>query len=291
MNRQKNNQSGRLALAIGLVIASTGTVQAQNNASGPRIVEEVFVTARKKEERLQDVPIAITAIDSKLLEETHATGLEDVARLTPGFAFERTVGALAQPSIRGIVQGRVSNPVQNIATYFNGVYLQRSYQIDTDMLNMERVEIYKGPQSALFGRNAFGGAISYVTRKPNLEEIEASAEISLGSDELEEFKGVLSLPLLAGKAGLSVAYTSTEFDGTWENENDIGNDLSDPEGALYTDGNVAGYDKEGYMVQFYAEPTEDLSVGAFYNHRKVFVESPANYQISSLSAIRAGGTT
>ena len=283
----------KLAVFVGVVtaalVAPLQHIYAQQEEEDGYRWEEILVSARKKEEVLLEVPIAVTAIGESLIESASVFGLEDVARLTPGFSFERTTGSLAQPSIRGLVQQRVTNPVQNVATYFNGIYLQRSYQVDVDLLGIDRVEVYKGPQSAQFGRNAFGGAVNYITSTPSFEEIVAMAEVGFGSDALQTLRGALSMPF-GQRFAMSVAVASSEFDGTWENENVIGNALDNPEGALFTEGNLGGHEKTSYLIQLRAEPTDALSVSSFYNAREVFYESPATYQLSSLAAVRADNT-
>ncbi|WP_317930427.1 TonB-dependent receptor [Halioxenophilus sp. WMMB6] len=287
----KANPGNRTTLAALVALATTATTQLtlaqESEKEAINALEEVVVTARKTEERLQDVPVAITAITGAMIEATSATGLEDIARQTPGFTYERTVGALGQPSMRGQSQSRITSPVQNVATFFNGIYLQRSYQIDGGLLGLERVEVIKGPQAALFGRNAFSGAINYVTKKPNLDEVEVKVEATYGSDEREELKGYVSIPF-NGMGGISLAASTDEFDGTWENDNTASEALSGS--ALNTEDNLGGYDNDSYMVQLYLLPTDELTIDAFYAKRDSHIENAASYAISTMSAIRAGNT-
>lgn len=283
----KLRNSHRTALGLGisaLALVSASTALAQ--AAGPDDNgADIVVTARKTDEKLSDVPLAITAVTAQQLQEIGARGLEEVSRLTPGFTFERTIGTLAQPVIRGQVQTRVTNPVQNVATFFNGVYLQRSYQVDSDMLEVDRVEVVKGPQSALFGRNAFAGAVSIVTRKPDFDKIHARFDATIGNHSRREVRGAVSVPL-GGVAAFSLAGSLSEFDGTWKNNNVASAALSGP--ALRTEGNLNGYDNRSLLAQLAIKPLEGVRIDGFWSHRKIAIESPANYQLSSNLAIRAG---
>ncbi len=285
MPTQLNTRQLALAAAI---TATLSPAYAQTDASAegaaPRI-EEVLVTARKKEESLQDVPVAVTALSGDLLSSVEARGLEDIARLTPGFSFERANGSLAQPVIRGQAQPRLTSPVQNVATYLNGIYLQRSYQVDSDLLALQRVEIIKGPQSALFGRNAFSGAINYVTRKPDVDEFNIKVEGTIGNYDREELKGYISIPI-AGIAGISLAASTSEFDGTWENDNVASESLS----GLPTEGNLGGSETDSQLLQFTLAPNDELEINGFWNHREILIENPASYAQSTMSAIREGNT-
>lgn len=269
--------------AASLAAIVTGTAQAQTAAEAAP--DEIVVTARRTAEKLSDVPISVSALTAEQLAATGARGLEDVARQTPGFSFERTTGTLAQPVIRGQAQSRLTNPVQNVATFFNGIYLQRPYQVDSELLDLERVEVIKGPQSALYGRNAFAGAISYVTKKPDLESLKLSVDATIGTHERRELKGSVSVPLAKGMAALSLAASTSEFDGTWRNNNALAAGLAGD--AVRTKGRLNGYDNQGFLAQLRVKPSDVVEFNAFWNRRDIFVESPANYQQSSIGLIGA----
>jgi iron complex outermembrane recepter protein len=263
-------------LATGAIAQETAAPMASGEA------EEILVTARRTAERLQDVPISVSAITAEQIERTGAQGLEDIARQTPGFSFERTTGTLAQPVIRGQAQQRLTNPVQNVATFFNGVYLQRPYQVDSELLGLERVEVIKGPQSALFGRNAFAGAISYVTTRPDLESLALGASATIGTQDRRELKGSVSAPLVRDTFAVSFAASTSEFDGTWRNGN-LTAATTGP--AVRTKGRLNGYDNEGFLAQARLKLAGIVEVNAFWNRRDIFVESPANYQMAPIGLI------
>ena len=100
----------------------------------------IVVTARRIEERLQDVPITVSTISAEDIARQNLDDLGDIAEKTVGFAFETFTGPLAQPVIRGQTNLRVTSPVQNVATNLNGIYIQRGYFVDQGLLDLDRVE-------------------------------------------------------------------------------------------------------------------------------------------------------
>lgn len=286
MNVKRSSYRASLGMGISaLALVSAGSASAQEADGDGASATDIVVTARKTDEKIADVPLAIAAVTGAQLKEIGARGLEEVSRLTPGFTFERTIGTLAQPVIRGQAQTRVTNPVQNVATFFNGVYLQRSYQVDSDLLDIDRVEVVKGPQSALFGRNAFSGAVSIVTRKPDFDEVQARFEGTVGNRDRREVRGSVSVPL-GGMAAISLAGSLADFDGTWRNDLTASAALSGP--ALKTKGNLNGYENRSLLSQIAIKPADSIRVDAFWSHRKIAIESAPTYQLSSTFAIRAG---
>ncbi|MFZ4689858.1 MAG: TonB-dependent receptor plug domain-containing protein, partial [Polymorphobacter sp.] len=165
-----------LALVLG---ATTMTTAAQAQTSAAAEAEDagdIIVTARRTNERLQDVPVAISVFSAQDLRRLGLDDLMDVAQRTPGFAFEAISPLVVQTSIRGQLNLRTTSPVQNVPVNIDGIYLQRGYMVDQTLVELQQVEIIKGPQSALYGRNAFAGVINLTTRAPSLDKIEAEIQ-------------------------------------------------------------------------------------------------------------------
>jgi len=276
-----------LLLASSALLAISGTsAVAQTTAeatSTARSIETVVVTARKTAENLQTVPLSITAVSAEQIENQNIRGLADVARYTPGFSFENLNGPLATPSIRGQSQTRVDLAVQNVATFFNGVYLQRGYMVDASLLDIERIEVVKGPQSALYGRNAFSGAINYVTARPG-NDVKASAAITIGSDERQDVSVSVSGPLVEGKLGGILAVSKSKFDGTWANSHALAN------AGASTNGNLGGYDNTSFLGGLTVTPTEYLTFEAVYSQTSLDVENRAQYQVGTSGLLAAVNT-
>jgi iron complex outermembrane receptor protein len=156
----------RAALVAGaLGVAASGPCLAQ---SGEGTVEEVFVTATHQKTRLQDTPLAVSAFTFEQLERAGARDLRDLAAFTPGLTIGTGEGQGATPiSIRGVGQNDLGIGADApVAIYLDGVYLARSYMNLFDLVDVERIEVLRGPQGTLYGRNATGGAINVVTRQP-----------------------------------------------------------------------------------------------------------------------------
>jgi len=137
-----------------------------------QITDEIIVTARKKEESLIDVPLAITALGSVELEAGGFENIIDISKVAPGLFIEPINGVSArvqtQPRFRGVTFD-ANSPLQRTATVFiDGILTSGGIQ-SVDVNEVDRVEIIKGPQSALFGRNTYSGAINYVTKDPSAE--------------------------------------------------------------------------------------------------------------------------
>lgn len=269
-----------LAGASGLALTlGSAPAQAQDaGVSSPEAADgDIIVTARTFQERLQDVPTSVAVLSAQQLDREGLRSLMDVAERTAGFAFEEGSGAVTQPSIRGQTNLRPTSPVQNVATYLDGIYLQRGYLIDQAITELERVEIIKGPQSALYGRNAFAGVINLATRSPNLNEIHGSLAGRIGTDEFYEASGWLSVPVIPGKLAILGAVTHSQFDGTWRNNHPLAN----ADGAN-SKGKLGGFNKESYQARVIFKPVDVVEVDALYLHTDRFQESPATYQAPTI---------
>jgi len=159
---------GARAQAAGEVEALPGTraaapVAAPMDAGSPA---EIVVTAQRREERLVDVPISITALSGQRLEQAGVTTPQQLSQVTPGFFYSVTA-INSQPTIRGVGSSNV-NPgdSSNVATYIDGVYQPSQYGNIFEFNDIERIEVLKGPQGTLFGRNATGGAVLIHTKQP-----------------------------------------------------------------------------------------------------------------------------
>lgn len=230
----------RFSLAISSAVCAFGAVAVidtvdaeENNNRGFYALEEVVVTARKREESLQDAPISITAFSGEGLEQRNITGLADISQITPNLVFNSSApisgsSATASVFIRGIGQNDytlVTEP--GVGIYVDGVYIARSVGGALDLVDVERIEVLRGPQGTLFGRNTIGGAISITSKKP-AEELGGKVQLTLGDDDLIDFKGKLDLPI-SDTLLSSIAISSRQRDGFVKNVQnglDLGDDDS-----------------------------------------------------------------
>jgi iron complex outermembrane recepter protein len=162
---------------------------------------DLVVTARKRPEILTDVPVSITALGAGRLEGQQVRRLNEIANLTPGLTFQPTAALTGSSNassvfIRGIGQSDYSMATEpGVGIYVDDVYLSHSFGSLLDVVDLDRVEVLKGPQGTLFGRNSVGGAIRLVTKKPNFDSYDASAELTLGNYNRVDVKASANLPL------------------------------------------------------------------------------------------------
>ena len=218
------------------------------SCSYSQVLEEVVVTAQKREQSVQDIGIAITAFTGDDIRELGYTSALDVSLQTPGLevASAYGTGSSAQVMIRGIGQNDFGEGHESPVTpYIDEFYLVAVPAVDFSMFDLERVEVLKGPQGTLFGRNSTGGLIHYVTAKPTRE---TSGFISLSGGSYSEIKaeGAISGSLSDSLAG-RLSFLSHHSDGYKKN--------LDP---LQGDGGEAG--TNSVRAQLLFEPSEDLSV-------------------------------
>lgn len=178
----------RSALAsLGMVAISLPAVSQQ--------LEEIIVTAEKRSENLQDVPVSITAFTGDQMQRMNFTNLEDIAFVTPGLQAQNT-GGYAETFLRGVGANiKQPNAESSIATFIDGFYMGSIQGAMQELADVERVEVLRGPQATLYGRNASGGAINLVTKKPNLNEAEGSVSLGYGADDEMEAKVFGAYPL------------------------------------------------------------------------------------------------
>jgi iron complex outermembrane receptor protein len=231
------------ALSGALMTAAAMTATAQNEGSA---LEEVVVTAQKREERLQDVPLAVTALSGEKLAEANVNDTAGLATVTPSLTY--TQGA--QPSntnlrIRGIgtaVFGQGLEP--SVSVVVDGVVLARSAQGFADLADIERVEVLRGPQGTLFGKNSVGGLINVVTKRPS-DTFEADVDVTVA--ELEEYRvrGTVTGPLSES--------TSARLTGYY---NDVGGHIRN----VTLDKDVNGYESLGMRGKLEWDPTDRLNL-------------------------------
>ena len=217
MNRRQTVYLASVA-AIALAVPLAHAQEAQGNAAPDDTVRRektIVVTAQKREQRLQDVPIAITAIDADKLEAAAIDSTADLTRITPGLVFVAN-GAWAQPSIRGVgTKSSAAGDSANVATYVDGVYLAGQQAGFFDFNNIERIEVLKGPQGTLYGRNATGGAINIITRDPS-SEFSGEASAHYGSYNERGAKLYVTGPL-SSRLNADLALVYAEDDGYTHN--------------------------------------------------------------------------
>jgi iron complex outermembrane receptor protein len=166
-------------------------------AAAPGAVSEVVVTAERRAERLEDVPAAVTAITPAQIEKSNITRFQDLGELSPGVSISRS-GAFTQPAIRGISTLALGQAIENnVALYIDGFYQNDVVAINADIANIASVEILKGPQGSLYGRNATGGAILVNTLAP-AHELTGKFMAGYGNLDDRRFSAYVAGPIMDG---------------------------------------------------------------------------------------------
>jgi len=215
-------------LAVGVI--SLPTIAEENTAELTKedklAIEVVTVTARHKIESLQSTPIAVSAFNSDQIKEERITGLEDISGRVPGFQMNMYNSAEPELFMRGIGSDIESAGAgAAIGMYIDGVYISRGTGAAMDLYDLQSVEVLRGPQGTLYGKNVVGGAINFITKRPVDGEMEGSVEATMGDYGLMEAKGFVTGSLTDNVAG-KIAISGITRDGYGENTY-TGNDADD----------------------------------------------------------------
>lgn len=211
----------RVSAAALIIAGSVGATAAWAQTTDD---DEVVVTARRQAESLIEVPVAVAAFDENAIEQLGLRSIDDIARHTAGFSFSQAFGRTTErPVIRGAanILAGVQFGVESGAAYFiDGVYYSGDMQA-LDTRGLSQVEVIKGAQSALYGRNTYSGAINFITKRPSQGGFEGTVEALAAQDGEKEFYGRVSNSV-DGKLGyaLSGRYYSYDGDSDWINEAD-----------------------------------------------------------------------
>jgi iron complex outermembrane recepter protein len=199
----------RTALGAAIFAATTTMAVAQP------MLEEVVVTAQKRTESLQDVPISVNAVAGDKMMEAGITNMEALTAYVPNFSMNQT-GLTSNITIRGISSGVNQAFEQSVGMYVDDIYYGRAQLARSPLLDLERIEVLRGPQPILFGKNSIGGAVSMITAKPS-DEFEGSIQGLYEPDHGEQdYRVVLSGPMSDTLSGrLSLLYR--EMDGYMDN--------------------------------------------------------------------------
>jgi iron complex outermembrane receptor protein len=221
--------------AIALVLqsvaaAADSTVNSTSPAVAADELQSVVVTARRREEKAQDVPIALSVIDAKTVESTGSFNVSKLTQLQPSLQFYSTNPRNSAANIRGLGApfGLANDGIeQGVGVYIDQVYNSRIAVATFDFLDVEQVEVLRGPQGTLYGKNTTAGAINITPRAPSFD-FEGRSEVSVGNLGFVQAKASVSGPLIDDKLAIRFAASSTDRQGTiynvttknWVNEQD-----------------------------------------------------------------------
>ncbi len=229
-------------LSSSVVIAPAAMVHAQQTPA-TRQIEEIMVTAERRQASISDTSISISAFDADFISDFGMRNQEDLQNFIPATTI--------QPydiTVRGV--GRTSRTLggdPGVSTYFNGVYSEDFGIASTEggLFDLERIEVLRGPQGTLYGRNAVGGAVNFISKRPT-DNYEIEAQATAGNFGTFEFSGILSGPIIEDVLRARFTYTRRDRDGYIKDTSPFGKDIND-------------YGDENYALALEFTPTERLT--------------------------------
>ena len=208
-----------VAAGVVLVCVQAGSIQAEE-AAGARSepIEEVLVTARKREENLQEVPVAVSAFTGDQMKNSGIDQFSDITQFTPGLIVQQqstySNTTLDNLTMRG--QSGAGTQISNdpaVGVYVDGVVNPHVVSMQGTFFDIERVEVLKGPQGTLFGRNTTGGAINIITRKADYDDVHGYVEIDGGNYDTLNYRGAVNIPIVQDRMAVRLAYSKHNRDG------------------------------------------------------------------------------
>ena len=176
--------------------------------------EDVIVTAEKRNESLQDVSQAVTALTTAEIEVKGLDSIVDLTSIVPGVTVAKNEGYKTIISVRGVGNETNQNAIAapSVAYHIDGIFIASPFSLQTDFIGVERIEVLRGPQGTLFGQNSTGGAINVVTKVPSLNESYSSGSITIGDYNMTKLSGSASGPIFENVAA-TFSFTKTKRDG------------------------------------------------------------------------------
>jgi iron complex outermembrane receptor protein len=251
------------------LLLTTPSARAQDTAEPQvakrEVLEEVVVTAQKRTELLVDVPISMAVVNEEQIKAANAQILSDVAMSVPNVTFGAQNGKLGAVYVRG-----VGSPSRNIGfdtrvgVYLDGVYIGQSSQFDQDLVDIERIEVLRGPQGTLFGKNTDAGAISVISKRPS-DRFEGMISVDYGNYDARVIAAKMNIPT-SERSALSVAVKDTRRDGFIDN--------------IFDGEELENRNRTQARAQFAYEPTDRFDI---YLSADYFTAHELNQQPSALT--------
>ena len=205
--------------SVALMVSGAVHGQAGEGQDTTQVLENIVVTAQKRAETIQSVPVSVSAFDEAAFERGQIFGVQDLHNAVPGLSVERNPNSSNGASIflRGIGQDN-STILDEVAVgiYLDGVYMGRNIGALLDLNNFERVEVLRGPQGTLYGRNSTGGAIKLISRRPDVDGFSFHGDVTVGSFDRLDVRGAANIPM-GDTLAANISFISLTDDGYYRN--------------------------------------------------------------------------
>ena len=209
----KHLSTSRLFLTYQLVLIFSFNVIAQE-----AVIEDVIVTAEKRSESVQDISQSVTALTDEELESKNITSFVDLSAIVPGVTVAKNEGYKTVISIRGVGNETNQNAIAapSVAFHMDGIFIASPFSLQTDFIDVQRIEVLRGPQGTLFGQNSTGGAINVISKKPSMDGYTNKSDITIGNYAHTKIRSSSNIAINANLA-TRFSFSTTKRDGFAEN--------------------------------------------------------------------------
>ena len=211
-----SNSLFRSFLSVSLALSITSI--SHNVFSSEMTIDEVIVTAEKRVESLQDVSKAVTALSNDEIERKNIVDFVGLSAIAPGVTVAKNEGYKTIISIRGVGDETNQNAIAapSVALHMDGIFIASKFSLRTDFIDLDRIEVLRGPQGTLFGQNSTGGTVNVINTLPSFDELNGKVDLTLGDYDLAKARGGINIPLTDSIA-TRFSWVTTDQDGFSEN--------------------------------------------------------------------------
>lgn len=248
----------RLLIAVSCFSAAHASAQdaPPDTGKNPLVLEEVIVTARKREEILQETPVAISAFSNEQLRVAGIANTRDLEESVPGLNFSEQGNKAPSIFIRGVGQKEANAALDpGVGVYINSIYIPRTDSQLLDVMDTESIQVLRGPQGTLFGKNNTGGALLINTAMPHTEGLEGEVSTRIGNYGRRDLKGSANIPLIEDKLAARIGLNRTRLDGYLDDK--------------FYNQEYGDEDRDGATARVLWTPTDKFNTDIFYYWSKI----------------------
>ena len=259
-----------------------------SNQINSLVIDEIIVTAEKRSESLQDVSKAVTALGADELETKNIVDFVGLSAIAPGVTVAKNEGYKTIISIRGVGDETNQNAIAapSVALHMDGIFIASKFSLRTDFIDLERIEVLRGPQGTLFGQNSTGGTVNVISKLPSFDGFQGKADITLGNYGLTKVRGSFNTPI-SDKIATRNSFVITDRDGFTDNIIN-GQDLDDANNVSFRSDWLFDITDNSTLRLFFQYFDADSNGAAMKglddktpNPRKLAQDSMSDYQLTS----------
>jgi len=278
----------RSALSAAISLVSLAAYSGLSQAQGELRLEEITVVAEKRAESLQDVSQAVTALTGSDLDVKNINSFVDISGIAPGVTIAKNEGFKTVISIRGIGNEANQNAVANpsVSYHMDGIYIASPFALQTDFIDVSRIEALRGPQGTLFGQNSTGGAINVISEVPDTEAFSGKADVTVGNYDLMKVRGTVNVPV-SDSVAMRTSFAKYEHSGFAKNilsgqELDEADNISARTDWMFDLSETISF---RVFAQYFNEESAGAAIKGIYDptpgERRLAQDSNARYELDS----------